>query len=43
MLPIEYAGIIVFVLALVLGNISGNGGGGLVVPIAQIFFGFEIK
>ena len=43
MLPIEYGGIVILSFLLSLGNMAGNGGGGLIVPMAQIFFGFDIK
>ena len=43
MIPFEYGGIVVLTFYLIIANFCGNAGGGLIVPLAQIFFGFNVK
>lgn len=39
--PIEWAGTILFALIMLLSNVAGIGGGGIAIPMIQIFFGWE--
>ena len=43
LIPLEYGGIVVLFVLLAIANMAGNSGGGLVVPLAQIFFGLDVK
>ena len=39
--PIEWIGSILFGLIMLLSNVAGIGGGGIAIPMIQIFFGWE--
>jgi uncharacterized membrane protein YfcA len=39
----EYGSLVICFVLLLISNISGNAGGGVVVLIAQIFYGFDVK
>jgi len=39
--PIEWVGTILFSLIMLLSNVAGIGGGGIAIPMVQIFFGWE--
>ena len=41
--PLEIAGIIVLSLLVMLSNVGGIGGGGIVVPLVMAFFNFNTK
>ena len=43
MLGIEWAGTFVFALIMCLSNVAGIGGGGVAIPLAQLFFFLELK
>ena len=40
---IEYVGAVMTLILLFISNVGGLGGGGAVIPIAMIFFGFDTK
>ena len=43
LLPLEIAGFFVTILALLFANCGGLGGGGIMIPVLMVFFGFDIK
>ena len=43
LLPLEIAGFIITILALLFANSGGLGGGGIMIPVLLVFFGFDIK
>ena len=43
MLGMEWAGTFVFALIMCLSNVAGIGGGGVAIPLAQLFFFLELK
>lgn len=43
MLGMEWAGTFVFSLIMCLSNVAGIGGGGVAIPLAQLFFYLELK
>jgi uncharacterized membrane protein YfcA len=42
-LPKEFAGIYVLAIIMGLGTMAGIGGGGIVIPLLMILFGFDTK
>ena len=40
---IEWLGAVITSVVICLSNMGGMGGGGAVIPIAMIFFGFDTK
>ena len=43
LLPNEIAGFFVTVAALLFANAGGLGGGGIMIPVLMVFFGFDIR
>ena len=43
MITMEWIGIFVTLVAMVTSNCGGLGGGGTVVPIAMMFYGFDTR
>lgn len=43
LLPSEYVGSILILVLLFISNVGGLGGGGAVIPLAMVFFGFDTK
>lgn len=41
--PIEYLGIAIFALIMLLSNVAGIGGGGIAIPVVIAFFNFTTK
>lgn len=42
-MPREFAGIYVLAVIMGLGTMAGIGGGGIVIPLLMILFGFDTK
>lgn len=43
MLPIEYIGCVLILILLLVSNMGGLGGGGALIPVAMVCFGFDTK
>lgn len=41
MKPVEWVGSVLFAIIMLLSNVGGIGGGGIAIPMVQIFFGFS--
>ena len=41
LLPIEWLGTFLFSIIMLLSNVGGIGGGGIAIPMVQIFFGWD--
>ena len=41
--PIEITGFALSLFVLLISNVGGLGGGGALIPVAMVFFGFDTK